>query len=134
MMGCVLGTRASRDDDTRRKTDNGRRRTGSEQGRGISEEVRVQKDGGRKKKIREVSGTVVDRRKPFVMLDYSQRGITSNQQGWPSWLIAVAGDAIKDWTPRRANSFEKLDKAISKFPSLLFIYTYFPFATVFYLK
>lgn len=35
---------------------------------------------------------------------------TTNQQGWPSWLVAVAGDAIKDWTPRRANTFQKLDK------------------------
>ncbi|KAJ6748350.1 CELL DIVISION PROTEIN KINASE [Salix purpurea] len=32
------------------------------------------------------------------------------QQGWPSWLMAVAGDAVGDWTPRRANTFEKLDK------------------------
>ncbi|KAF9590025.1 hypothetical protein IFM89_030175 [Coptis chinensis] len=30
--------------------------------------------------------------------------------GWPSWLAAVAGDAIKGWVPRRADSFEKLDK------------------------
>lgn len=34
------------------------------------------------------------------------------QQGWPSWLMAVAGDAIGDWTPRRASTFEKLDKVI----------------------
>lgn len=32
------------------------------------------------------------------------------QQGWPSWLMAVVGDAIRDWTPRRASTFEKLDK------------------------
>ncbi|XP_050223476.1 probable serine/threonine-protein kinase At1g54610 [Mercurialis annua] len=32
------------------------------------------------------------------------------EQGWPSWLMAVAGDAIGDWTPRRANTFEKLEK------------------------
>lgn len=31
--------------------------------------------------------------------------------GWPSWLSAVAGEAIKGWTPRRADSFEKIDKA-----------------------
>ncbi|KAL4361446.1 hypothetical protein GQ457_04G005700 [Hibiscus cannabinus] len=31
--------------------------------------------------------------------------------GWPAWLVTVAGEAIKGWTPRRANSFEKLDKA-----------------------
>ncbi|XP_008794856.1 probable serine/threonine-protein kinase At1g54610 [Phoenix dactylifera] len=30
--------------------------------------------------------------------------------GWPAWLSAVAGEAIRGWTPRRANSFEKLDK------------------------
>ncbi|KAK9269193.1 hypothetical protein L1049_000962 [Liquidambar formosana] len=30
--------------------------------------------------------------------------------GWPAWLAAVAGEAIKGWLPRRADSFEKLDK------------------------
>ncbi|PIA35270.1 hypothetical protein AQUCO_03600144v1 [Aquilegia coerulea] len=30
--------------------------------------------------------------------------------GWPSWLAAVAGEAIRGWIPRRADSFEKLDK------------------------
>ncbi|XP_006366910.1 probable serine/threonine-protein kinase At1g54610 [Solanum tuberosum] len=34
----------------------------------------------------------------------------TNQQGWPSWLVAVAGDAIKDWTPRRADTFQKIEK------------------------
>ncbi|MBA0761745.1 hypothetical protein Gotri_024342, partial [Gossypium trilobum] len=33
-----------------------------------------------------------------------------NQKRWPSWLMAVAGEAIRDWTPRRANTFQKLDK------------------------
>lgn len=33
--------------------------------------------------------------------------------GWPSWLAAVAGDAIKGWIPRKANTFEKLDKVSS---------------------
>nr|GMD06993.1 probable serine/threonine-protein kinase At1g09600 [Ipomoea batatas]GMD08912.1 probable serine/threonine-protein kinase At1g09600 [Ipomoea batatas] len=30
--------------------------------------------------------------------------------GWPSWLTAAAGEAIKGWVPRKADSFEKLDK------------------------
>ncbi|GMP30651.1 hypothetical protein CsSME_00005222 [Camellia sinensis var. sinensis] len=30
--------------------------------------------------------------------------------GWPSWLSAVAGDAINGWLPLRSDSFEKLDK------------------------
>lgn len=33
--------------------------------------------------------------------------------GWPSWLAAVAGEAIKGWTPRHANTFEKLEKVCS---------------------
>ncbi|KAK4384160.1 putative serine/threonine-protein kinase [Sesamum angolense] len=31
--------------------------------------------------------------------------------GWPPWLVAVAGEAIRGWIPRRADTFEKLDKA-----------------------
>ncbi|XVE67500.1 hypothetical protein DITRI_Ditri08aG0166100 [Diplodiscus trichospermus] len=30
--------------------------------------------------------------------------------GWPSWLAAVAGEAINGWIPRKADSFEKLEK------------------------
>ncbi|KAK6157159.1 hypothetical protein DH2020_011407 [Rehmannia glutinosa] len=30
--------------------------------------------------------------------------------GWPSWLVAVAGEAISGWVPRKADTFEKLDK------------------------
>ncbi|XWS52067.1 hypothetical protein CRYUN_Cryun11dG0035500 [Craigia yunnanensis] len=30
--------------------------------------------------------------------------------GWPAWLAAVAGEAIRGWVPRRADSFEKMDK------------------------
>lgn len=30
--------------------------------------------------------------------------------GWPSWLAGVAGESIKGWIPRRADTFEKLDK------------------------
>ncbi|XP_077211491.1 protein IMPAIRED IN BABA-INDUCED STERILITY 1-like [Tasmannia lanceolata] len=30
--------------------------------------------------------------------------------GWPSWLCAVAGEAIQGWVPLKADSFEKLEK------------------------
>ncbi|GAV84971.1 Pkinase domain-containing protein [Cephalotus follicularis] len=30
--------------------------------------------------------------------------------GWPSWLASVAADAIQGWVPRRAESFQKLNK------------------------
>ncbi|WOL12617.1 putative serine/threonine-protein kinase [Canna indica] len=34
----------------------------------------------------------------------------SDGSGWPAWLVAVAGDALRGWTPRRADSFRKLAK------------------------
>lgn len=39
--------------------------------------------------------------------------------GWPSWLSAVAGEAINGWVPRKAESFQKLDKV-----SWLFLHPY----------
>lgn len=30
--------------------------------------------------------------------------------GWPSWLAAVAGEALKGWIPRRADTFKNLGK------------------------
>ncbi|KAJ4766431.1 Protein kinase superfamily protein [Rhynchospora pubera] len=32
------------------------------------------------------------------------------QAGWPTWLSSVSSDAIRGWSPRRADSFHKLDK------------------------
>ncbi|CAN8311142.1 unnamed protein product [Cochlearia groenlandica] len=29
---------------------------------------------------------------------------------WPAWLVSVAGEALVDWAPRRASTFEKLEK------------------------
>ena len=43
--------------------------------------------------------------------------------GWPSWLTAVAGEAISGWIPRRADSFEKLDKASPPSFLLLLFFT-----------
>jgi hypothetical protein len=40
------------------------------------------------------------------------------QSAWPPWLSSVAGDAIVGWVPRRADSFEKLDKVGSQRPCI----------------
>lgn len=32
--------------------------------------------------------------------------------GWPTWLTAVAGEAIHGWVPLRADGFQKLDKVM----------------------
>ena len=50
----------------------------------------------------------IDRQKPKV-----EPCMVRNQQGWPAWLVDVAGDVIKDWTPRPTNTFEKLSKVLN---------------------
>lgn len=30
--------------------------------------------------------------------------------GWPSWLTTVCGEALNGWIPRKADTFEKIDK------------------------
>ncbi|KAL5982873.1 hypothetical protein ACLOJK_016951 [Asimina triloba] len=49
---------------------------------------------------------------PKLRITTVPNGVQAEQvaAGWPSWLTAVAGEAIKGWVPRRADSFEKLDK------------------------
>ncbi|XP_027113272.2 probable serine/threonine-protein kinase At1g09600 isoform X1 [Coffea eugenioides] len=52
-------------------------------------------------------------REPQMSRIFSVRNGVDGAQtvaGWPSWLTAVAGEAIKGWIPRKADSFEKLDK------------------------
>lgn len=55
------------------------------------------------------------RGKPNPRLSNLPKSVFGEQvaAGWPSWLSAVAGEAIEGWTPRRADSFEKIDKAIT---------------------
>ncbi|CAL5340795.1 unnamed protein product [Camellia sinensis] len=57
--------------------------------------------------------TGVSGAQPHVSRVFSISGEINGAQvaaGWPSWLSAVAGEAIKGWLPRKADSFEKLDK------------------------
>lgn len=49
--------------------------------------------------------------------------------GWPLWLSEVCGEALSGWIPRRANSFEKIDKVsysvlICFFTFILFDFLY----------
>lgn len=52
------------------------------------------------------------RSRPNPRLSNPPKNIHGEQvaAGWPSWLSAVAGEAINGWTPRRADSFVKIDK------------------------
>ncbi|XP_071736842.1 probable serine/threonine-protein kinase At1g54610 [Rutidosis leptorrhynchoides] len=61
----------------------------------------------------ETQGTGVVVQQPEICRVFSTaNGVDGAQAvaGWPAWLTAVAGEAIKGWLPRTADSFEKLDK------------------------
>lgn len=104
-MGCVLSTRAPRDDSgARRSVEQPPDAVNTVRGG-----VRARKQTAEKEKEKEkihhtgdIPTEEIRRPKPEVRL--------RTEQGWPSWLLAVTGDAIRDWAPRRANTFEKLDK------------------------
>ncbi|PON77211.1 GPCR kinase [Parasponia andersonii] len=110
-MGCVLGTEAA--GDRRRSTGAQRRRRRVEEHRSVNavdgaavrakkEEIERQRRTTSKRSSAEFPASEHRKLRPEPFL--------SNQQGWPSWLLAAAGDAIQGWTPRRANSFERLAK------------------------
>lgn len=110
-MGCVLGTEAA--GDRRRSVGAGHRRRSIEAPSGV-EAVRDDRKEAVARQRENHTGDfpAIERRKPFP----------ANQQGWPSWLLAVAGDAIQGWTPRRANTFEKLAKVLKIMTLTLRVY------------
>ncbi|XP_038895518.1 probable serine/threonine-protein kinase At1g54610 [Benincasa hispida] len=106
-MGCVLGRQAadahmgaSGPFRRRRTTDHLSRIDGVNGDRVKKHTTSLENQGVRQ----DVDSFSVERRRPSPGL--CQR----NEQGWPSWLLAVAGEVIQGWTPRRANTFEKLAK------------------------
>lgn len=103
-MGCVLGTPDGDGAQGQRRRRKSQRNVASDGGNNaVSVRVREKKTN---RHTGDFPGTVPapERRKP--RLD----PLAVTQQGWPAWLMAVAGEAIGDWTPRRASSFEKLAK------------------------
>ncbi|KAL8524916.1 hypothetical protein ACS0TY_014512 [Phlomoides rotata] len=69
-----------------------------------------QKEGRKEENARSTRGE--RRSRPNPRLSNPPKNIHGEQvaAGWPSWLSAVAGEAINGWTPRRADAFEKIDK------------------------
>ncbi|KAI3455084.1 hypothetical protein Pfo_011747 [Paulownia fortunei] len=109
-MGCVIGKRATRRREASRKP---------KRDEGLDSEsvvVTVQNDAverDKEQKIEEVPAAAGRRRSlPAAAPEFRLRtGVAAAAaERWPSWLVDVAGNVIKDWKPRRANTFEKLDK------------------------
>ncbi|XP_065872790.1 probable serine/threonine-protein kinase At1g54610 [Euphorbia lathyris] len=107
-MGCVVSKTTLRDRRSRGGSPT-RRRSSDKPSVTVTDAVRAKKEVTQRQKARhtgdfqeDVLAAELRRPRPEPSL--------RNQQSWPSWLMAVAGDAIGDWTPRKANTFEKLDK------------------------
>lgn len=116
-MGCVLGKGDRRNTrNLRRSSDNASSAVTFTVAEDVNQVVRVKEEEKTMEKndIRRHTGD-------FPLPERRRLG-TQTQQGWPSWLMAVAGDAIRDWTPRRASTFEKLDKVKTKRKTNLMIF------------
>lgn len=82
-----------------------------------SQAVEVQNDEANQKEEKVVDGEKKPRgerrrSKPNPRLSNPPKHLRGEQvaAGWPSWLTGVCGEALNGWIPRRADSFEKIDK------------------------
>lgn len=112
-MGCVQSKGASREKPTA-AGESERQRELEELSNALRHVVKGRKDGmevakgtEREKVARAGDSPAKERQRPRP--EPSLRG----QRGWPSWLLDALGNAIQDWTPRCANTFEKLDKVLN---------------------
>ncbi|XP_022994370.1 probable serine/threonine-protein kinase At1g54610 [Cucurbita maxima] len=106
-MGCVLGRQVANDSRSpsrpprrRRSTDHHSHVDGVN-GKSVMEQKKSEEKQGVRQDVDSLS---VEHRRPSPSI--CQR----NEQGWPAWLLEVAGEVMEDWTPRVANTFEKLAK------------------------
>ncbi|KAF9607340.1 hypothetical protein IFM89_033928 [Coptis chinensis] len=100
-MGCILGKRAAGDGPKKQEPV-----TNLEN---IKEEEE-EEPGPVVEKQREKKKTLTQKPKVNLLSSSHHSFIKTQQQGWPPWLSAVAGEAIQGWIPRRADTFEKLSK------------------------
>ncbi|KAJ9537250.1 hypothetical protein OSB04_029983 [Centaurea solstitialis] len=140
-MGCVFGREISssgppsseivvekrRDRDRDRERDRDSQSGRRERASVANPETNTSNNGGGgevqngvvQKEEKDVSARRERRRsKPNPRLSNPSKNIHGEQvaAGWPAWLSAVAGEAINGWIPRRADTFEKIDKASSDDP------------------
>ncbi|XP_010250585.1 PREDICTED: probable serine/threonine-protein kinase At1g54610 isoform X1 [Nelumbo nucifera] len=110
-MGCILGKTAAGDGQEQTGVSVSHRRTKVEEppdaANTVVNDVRARKEVVRRERERiRRSGDLIapERRKPKL------KQALINQHEWPAWLAEVAGEAIEGFTPRRADTFEKIDK------------------------
>ncbi|KAG4942159.1 hypothetical protein JHK85_046805 [Glycine max] len=108
-MGCVFGKEASK---KKEEVEVARAEDGVAQNSG---NVKV---GGEEEKSKRPKGERRRSSKPNPRLSNPPNHVHGEQvaAGWPSWLSKVAGEAINGLVPRRADTFEKLNKFFTSKP------------------
>ncbi|XP_073127242.1 probable serine/threonine-protein kinase At1g54610 [Henckelia pumila] len=111
-MGCVLGKTIFGQRKARRKEKNDARRSSENESVTAGNDVGRRGKKKKKKTIVEVPAVADSRwNLPAAVPEFKLKtGAAAAADEWPPWLLDVAGHAIQDWKPRRANTFEKLDK------------------------
>ncbi|RCV25135.1 hypothetical protein SETIT_5G142300v2 [Setaria italica] len=118
-MGCVCGRPSSAFDD-------GQCRTTPPPAAKLSAAVRREEEARKQQQQHARTGSgreeALERRRAMMAMAAAcqvrspvPRAVEGEQvaAGWPPWLVAVAPEAVRGWVPRRAESFEKLDKILS---------------------
>ncbi|XP_014509060.1 probable serine/threonine-protein kinase At1g54610 [Vigna radiata var. radiata] len=103
-MGCVFGKGASK------RREEVKVESAEEEG-AVQNDGNV-KEGGEEEKNKPSKGERRRSSKPNPRLSNPPNHVHGEQvaAGWPSWLTKVAGEAINGLIPRRADTFEKLNK------------------------
>ncbi|KAG7028952.1 putative serine/threonine-protein kinase [Cucurbita argyrosperma subsp. argyrosperma] len=112
-MGCVFGREVSAKPVQRPNADDEIRASAKAEVPEIRDDAAVNvRNGGSRNEVDDDRGSRPRRRssRPNPRLSNPPKHGEQVAAGWPSWLSAVAGEAINGWIPRRADSFEKLDK------------------------
>ncbi|XP_074317160.1 putative serine/threonine-protein kinase At1g54610 [Silene latifolia] len=112
-MGCVLGRRAAGDPppsgpplSPSQQASFTRRASSLTLGR--DKDALSSASSSKSKIVRHSSNFQTDELRRHVLDPYG--GGPTTQHGWPTWLADVVGDSINAFSPRRASTFEKLDK------------------------
>ncbi|KAL5196035.1 putative serine/threonine-protein kinase [Glycine soja] len=74
-------------------------------------EKEKEENGGGDDQVRRLKGER-KRSKPNPRLSNPTKHLQGEQlaAGWPAWLTAVCGEVLSGWIPRKADTFEKIDK------------------------
>lgn len=121
-MGCAFGRESSREERREEVREAKAEVSRAEVVENENIEKEKEKEGEREEKRTRARG---ERRrsskpKPNPRLSNLPNHVHGEQvaAGWPSWLSKVAGEAINGLTPRKADTFEKLDKVKNSLDSL----------------